>query len=161
MNIRVFIFVLVALALIGFPAYVFLDEKISGGIKDRGDYVEVNLKAMSDFELDQEGGRTEDVPAKWRALDGKKVLLTGEMWAGNNASPTAPQFELVYSIAKCCFSGVPLKQHFVLSRLPEGRQVEIYSGQVRVMGTLHVKVDHEGGKVSRVYTLDVAQIDPV
>lgn len=161
MNVRVIIFSLVALLLIGFPAYVFFDDKLSHGIKNKGDYYEVNLKAMSNFDLDQENGKTDDVPQQWRDLDGKKVLLTGEMWAGNTANSSTPAFELVYSIAKCCFAGVPLKQHFVLSKVTPGSQVEMYSGQVRVKGTLHVRVEHENGKVSRVYTLDVDQVDPV
>ena len=87
------------------PAYWFIEEAITGGIIDRGDYKEVNLQAMSLFPFDQENGKFEDIPEKWRALDGQKVLLKGEMWAPNSSSSDISKFDLVYSISKCCNSG--------------------------------------------------------
>lgn len=161
MNFRIVLFSIVALGLIGFPAYVFLDEKISGGIKDRGDYIEVSLKAMSTFEIDQNNGLDTDVPQKWRDLSGKKIQVEGEMWLPNNATAAAGEFELVYSIAKCCFSGPPKIQHFVLCKPPAGNRVNVYAGPVRVTGVLKVKVEQAEGKVSRVFTMDVERIEPI
>lgn len=161
MNARMIVFGLVALTLIGFPAYVFLDEKLSGGIKSRGDHFEVSLKAMSSFEMDQNNGSDSDVPQQWRELDGKKVVLEGEMWIPDNASAQVGQFELVYSIAKCCFSGPPKIQHFVLCTPAAGSQVDVYSGLVRVTGTLQVKVQRSEGKVTRVYRMAVERVEPV
>lgn len=161
MNPRIIIFALVALMLIGFPAYVFLDEKVTGGIKNRGDFLEVSLKAMSNFEMDQNNGQISDIPEQFRALDGKRVLLEGEMWIPNNAASEVGEFELVYSIAKCCFSGPPKIQHFVLCRPAQGKTVEYYQGLVRVMGTLRVQVEHAEGKITRVFKLDVDRVDPV
>lgn len=161
MNVRMVVFGLVALTLIGFPAYVFLDEKLSGGIKNRGDFFEVSLKAMSSFEMDQNNGTDEDVPAQWRNLDGKKIQVEGEMWIPDNASARVGQFELVYSIAKCCFSGPPKIQHFVLCTPAPGSQVEVYSGLVRVTGKLQVKVERSEGRVTRVYRMAVERVEPV
>jgi hypothetical protein len=161
MNPRVIVFVLVALALIGFPAYVFIDEKVSGGVKDRGSFFEVNLKAMSNFEFDQNAGTLEDVPERWRNMSGKKVMLTGEMWQPQAAAGTITEFELVYSIAKCCFSGPPKIQHFVLGRVKDGAQVGFHEGLVEVVGTLHVNVEKSEGKVTRVFTLDVESVKPI
>lgn len=161
MNARIIVFALVALALVGFPAYVFIDEKISGGIKDRGDFLEVNLKALSSFDFDQNVGTIEDVPERWRALSGRRVRLEGEMWQPQVAAGQISEFELVYSIAKCCFSGPPQIQHFVLGRVQPGARVGYYSGLVRVMGTLHVDVEVSEGRVTRVFKLDVESVDPV
>lgn len=161
MNARVMVLVLVALALVGFPAYVFIDERLSGGIKDRGDYLEVNLQAMSSFDFDQNVGTIDDVPARWRALDGKRVLLRGEMWQPQVAAGQITEFELVYSIAKCCFSGPPQIQHFVLGRVRPGARVDYYPGLVKVLGTLRVNVETSEGRVTRVYTLDVESVEPV
>src|SRR5277367_332270 len=62
------------------------------------DSYEVNLKAMTSFDLDQVGGRLTDVPAKFRALEGKKVELIGEMWNPHRIDDdTLSYFQLVYS----------------------------------------------------------------
>jgi hypothetical protein len=161
MNARIIVFTLVAITLIGFPAYVFLEEKITGGVRDRGDRLEVSLKAMSTFDFDQESGTISDIPEQWRKLDGKRVELEGEMWQPQVAEGRISEFELVYSISKCCFSGPPKIQHFVLGKVQGGKQVGYYDGLVRVVGTLRVNVESSNGKVTRVYTLEVESVKPV
>jgi len=149
-------FILVVLLLVGYPVYVFLESALTGGIRDRGGYKEVDLKAMSLFHFDQQNGTLDDVPQKWRDLDGQKVKVVGEMWDPYSAGNQVVGFQLVYSIAKCCFSGPPQIQHFVQARVVPGKSVGYYSGPVEVMGTLHVKVTRdELGKITGVYHLDV------
>lgn len=160
-NWRILVFAAAIAVIVGFPTYWLVDSIVTGGIKDRGEYKEVDLKAMSDWDFDQVRGTIDDVPARWRALDGQRVLLTGEMWAPNSYGGRLRSFELVYSISKCCFSGPPQIQHFVEARLPEGKAVPHYSGLVKVLGTLHVNVEREDGKVVRVYKMDVERVDPV
>ncbi len=160
-NPRIIVFCVVALTIIGFPMYVFTESVLTGGIRDRGDYVEVDLKTMSSFEFDQVNGTIDDVPEKWRALDGKRVMLVGEMWNAQAADDSLASFELVYSIAKCCFSGPPKIQHFVHSTVVDGKKVTYYPAQVRVLGTLHVDVKHEEGRVSSIFTYDVESVEPI
>lgn len=160
-NVRLIIFLLVILALVGYPIYIYIDSVVSGGIKDRGGYKEVDLKAMSLFPFDQMDGKLEDIPEKWRALDGQKVVVEGEMWQPYSAGNQVRGFELVYSIAKCCFQGPPQIQHFVQSRVPFGNNVGYYSGPVRVKGTLHVKVVRDESRITGVYHLDVESVEPV
>ncbi|HLL89019.1 MAG TPA: hypothetical protein VK324_06925 [Tepidisphaeraceae bacterium] len=159
-NFRLLGFLAMVAVLVGFPAYWYIDEVVSGGVKDRGDYLEVNLKAMSVFPFDQVNGTIDDVPAAWRALDGKKVMLSGEMWTGGSAADQVRAFQLCYSVAKCCFSGPPQVQHFVNSRARNGGWMPFHSGPVNVTGTLHVKVKHVEGKVASVYEMDVDKIEP-
>lgn len=159
-NFRMIVFAAVVLALVGTPVYIYLDSRLSGGIKNHGDYLEVDLKAMSNFPFDQINGTAEDIPRQFRALDGKRVMVEGEIWAPNSAGSELQNFELVYSIAKCCFSGPPQIQHFVQSKPVKGK-VPYYSGLVRVVGTLHVNVQKAGGQVSSVYQLQVESVDPV
>src|SRR3982751_4868755 len=78
-NFRMIIFVGVILCLVGAPAYIYFDSIISGGVHNRGDYLEVDLKAISNFPFDQNNGRITDVPKAWRDLDGKRVTLEGEI----------------------------------------------------------------------------------
>src|SRR5688572_17199334 len=79
-NLRMIAFIAIIGVLVGYPVYVMIDAQVSGGIKSAaGGYKQVDLKAMSTFTFDQTNGTINDVPEKWRALDGQKVILEGEM----------------------------------------------------------------------------------
>src|SRR3954466_8668129 len=81
-NFRMLAFIAIIAVLVGYPVYVLIDAQLSGGIKDAGGgYKQVDLKAMSSFEFDQVNGTKQDIPEQWRNLDGKKVILRGEMWS--------------------------------------------------------------------------------
>jgi hypothetical protein len=161
-NARMLIFGVVMMLPIGYIVYDFLDSVISGGIKDMGNgYKLVDLKAMSNFPLDQVAGTQQDVPQKWRDLDGKKVVLYGEMWepmaAGDGDVAT---FELCYSITKCCFNGPPQVQHFVKAQAVRGKSLNYFPNLVKVTGVLHVHVMQDSGRVGSVYQMDVVNIEP-
>jgi hypothetical protein len=159
-NLRLIVFAAVIMFVVGYPMYLYLDSELSGGIKNAGNgYKQVDLKAMSSFTFDQDHGTVNDVPKKWRELDGQKVVLYGEMWAPDSASDQVDHFDLCYSIAKCCFSGPPQVQHFVKSHA-KTEPVPFYSGLVKVEGTLHVDVKSSGDKVASVYQLDVEKVEP-
>lgn len=160
-NLRIIVFVLAIGVIVGFPVYLFVDSVVSGGVKDRGDYKEVDLKAMSDFPFDQTRGTIEDIPGRFRQLDGERILVTGEIWAPNSTSPQLNNFELVYSISQCCFSGPPQIQHFVEATVPQGT-VPYYRGLVKVLGTLHVTVERDDtGRIARVYRMEVEHVEPM
>jgi hypothetical protein len=164
MNARIAVFTIVMLLLVGTPAYLYFDSVASGGVKDLGNgLLQVDLKALSTFPFDQENGTIADVPQKWRDLDGKKIVVIGEMWEPYSTDQGVKQFALVYSIAKCCFNGPPQIQHFVQSRTVGNYAAGYYQGPVRVTGTLHVNVvkNDETGKVTSVYQLDVERVEPV
>jgi hypothetical protein len=158
--VRVGLLALVVLGALGAIVYTFVDAAVHQGIKDvGGGYKEVDLKAMSVFPFDQVNGTINDVPIKWRQMDGQKVICYGEMWQPQSASRYVESFDLVYSIAKCCFSGPPQVQHFVKSSAAPGAQLEYIEGLVRVKGTLHVKVRRDADKVTQVYAIDVDSIE--
>jgi hypothetical protein len=161
-NARMLIFGLVMLLPIGYIVYDFLEEVITGGIKDIGNgYKLVDLKAMSNFPLDQVAGTQQDVPQKWRDLDGKKVVLYGEMWEPMTAGDSnVAAFDLCYSITKCCFNGPPQVEHFVRSHVVPGKALSYYPNLVKVTGMLHVHLMQDAGRVSSVYQLDVVNIEP-
>jgi hypothetical protein len=160
---RMIFFGLVMLVLVGYPLYVFVESAVTGGIKDiGGGYKQVDLKAMSTFYFDGDSGKVEDVPPKWRSLDGQKIVVVGEMWQPYSAGNQIKGFELVYSIAQCCFNGPPQIQHFVQAKVIPGKSVGYHSGPVRVSGTLRVDVTRdELGKITGVYHLDVEDVRPV
>jgi hypothetical protein len=156
-NLRVLLFAAVVLALPAFIVYQYIDF---AAVEQEGDLLKVDLKAMSSFPLDPSSGTIDDVPKQWRALDGKRVVLYGEMWCPSTAADAVDQFDLVYSIAKCCLSGPPLMQHFVHSVAIKGK-VGRYQGLCRVVGTLSVKVTKTDGKIDGVYWLDVEETRPL
>lgn len=164
-NFRILFFAAALLLVIGYPAYVYLESMWTGGIRELPDGVkQVDLKAMSTFVFDQSFGTEADIPERWRALDGQKVVLEGEMVPPSYAARGGgANFELVYSVSNCCYSGVPQIQHFIQARLPEGKEVPYVGGLVRVMGTLRVKVtrDPETNAINGVYHLDVEGFTPV
>jgi hypothetical protein len=156
--------VVLLFAVIMLPVFAFFYEwarqAISGGIINRGSYYEVNLKAMSSFDMDQSNGQPSDIPAKFRALEGKPVLLVGEMWSPRDAGDgSLGYFQLVYSRTKCCFNGPPLAQHFVDSNVKRGVSASYSDGMVRVWGTLHIKFRKEGPVIKSVYEVDVDNVE--
>ena len=161
-NFRLLLVGAVVLLLVGFPFFVWIREALSGGIIRHGDYSDVNLKAMSSFEMDQVSGRVTDIPAKFRALDGTRVALVGEMWQPAQAGDGSLRyFQLVYSKTKCCFSGPPLAQHFVDSHVAPGRDAYYYPDMVRVWGTLRIQFRKEAGVIKSVYAVDVDKVEPL
>jgi hypothetical protein len=101
-----------------------------------------------------------DIPAEYRALDGKRVMLVGEQYVTSRSRGAQLEFDLVYSIAKCCFNGPPQIQHFVKCKPMAGKNIETYMGLVKAVGILHVGVQIENGRVASVYRLDVESVEP-
>ena len=136
--------------------WLILDQRM---IVDRGDYYEVDLKAMGNFPFNAETDTIDAVPPEVRELDGKKVMFQGEMFS-QQATSTVDTFELVYSIVDCCLGGPPKVQERVFAFAPEGKPVRNYSGrQVTCVGTLHVGVEKIEGKTVSVFTMDLDEVE--
>jgi hypothetical protein len=161
-NFRMVAFGAVLLLLLGYPIYRLLDEQLHGGVWQRGEFTEINLKRLSDFPMDQFKATEDAIPEKWRQMDGKKVLLVGEMVIGQSMVGFDSDFDLVWSIQKCCLSGEPQVQHFIKCKVQPGKRVEYSPGLVEVKGTLHVGItrDPVTGRISSVYRVDVDGVEP-
>jgi hypothetical protein len=144
--------------LIGFPFFAMIDEAIPRHVHRRGDLWVCNLKTRSNVELDQVNGRTEDIPKEFRDLDGKRVEMIGQMWAPYRADGKVQDFDLVYSIANCCFAGPPRVQHIVKAKAREGELFPYSAGRVKVSGTLHVGVVRDSDAIESIYRLDVDHV---
>lgn len=159
-NFRVLIFLAAVITPVAFVLFQFLQIQMTGGIIDRGQYKEVDLKTISSFEMDQFDATNEQIPKDFRALDGKRVLLVGEMYQPFAVGGQVAEFDLVYSIAKCCVTTSPKIQHFVKSKVIPGKPVDYYSGLVKVVGTLHVGVEKGDGRIRSIYRVDVESVTP-
>ena len=160
-NLRLIAFLtIVSLPFVWFLG-LFLYNTIRGPIQDYGDYKKVDLKALGNFAFDQNRGTIDDLPQKFRELDGQRVMLEGEMWA-DQAGAQVREFELVYSIVECCLGGPPKVHERVYADVPPDMKVPNYTrrGYVRVLGTLHVDVKKSEGAIVSVYRLDVESVEP-
>ncbi len=81
------------------------------------------------------------------------------MYAGRSAAPRINDFQFVYSITKCCFNGPPLVQERVFAHTRNDELVPYYGDLVKIVGTLHVKVQKEAGVVTAVYSMDVDKVE--
>ena len=159
-NLRIILFTVVVLFLIGTPVYIFLKENLTGGIENVGDLKKVDLKAMGNFPFDEINGTVNDIPERYRALDGQKVQLEGEIWAPNEAGDRMTRFELVYSIAKCCFGGPPKVQERVFVEVPKDMKVpNLTNNFARVTGHLKIDLRREEGKSTAVYVMQMDQLE--
>src|SRR5215217_7029168 len=104
-------------------------------------YQPVDLKAMGAFLFDQQDGRTEDIPAQWRRLDGQRVTLTGFMYAPRSAGEAKVEFQFVYDVVPRR-RGPPQVQERVYCLLPAARKAKLFSMYqiAQVWGVLHVGV---------------------
>jgi len=165
LNWRILVFVSAVVVPILLLFFWWLNEFLSGGIHDYGAYKEVDLKAMSTFDMDQMNATMQDVPSKWRALEGQKVMAIGEMWAPHSAADSArlDYFQLVYSKTKCCFNGPPLAQHFVDGNVVRGKRCYYYDVPVKVWGTIHtfIRKDPQSGVIKSIYHVDVDKVEPI
>jgi hypothetical protein len=162
-NPRVLLFLAIVLLPVLGVGYIAVSGAMSGGVRELPDgTVFVDLKRMSDFDFHPAVGTIEDVPEQWRQLDGERVVLEGQMWEPSRVDGGVKDFELVYSIDDCCFSGEPKIQHFVQASVNDGNEVRYHGDDyVRVVGTLKVDVTRENGRVNGVYHLAVDDVEPL
>jgi len=157
---------IVLLGLVAAPflyfAFVMIRDAVTGGVISHGDYAAGDLKSMGNFYFNEARDDISAVPERFRNLDGKRVMLEGEMFAPNEAGDGVRRFELVYNIQKCCFGGPPKVQERVFAKVPADKQGIPYRSPVRVTGQLHVKaIKNELGMVVALYTMDVENADPL
>lgn len=83
-NVRMITVVAVFGLLVGFPVYTFVKAQLNGGVEHTSYGEKVDLKAMGNFPFNESNGTVNDIPLKFRALDGKQVILQGFVYAPNS-----------------------------------------------------------------------------
>lgn len=159
-NFRILLFALVVLVPVLALGWIYWQNASSGGIRDLPDgYKLVDFKSMVTFNFDQATGTAADIPEQYRALDGQKVQLRGQIFDPDTVGSKVQNFQLVYNRGECCFSGEPQVEHFVHAKA-EGDAVDYYNGFVDARGTLHVDVQSDANGVKQVWRMDVEEIKP-
>jgi len=160
-NSRLIAFVTVIAFLVGYPVFQYGFASWSNGVSDAGNgLTAVDLKALGNFPFDDENGTINDIPHRFRELDGKKVVLEGFMANPNSAGQDVWAFEFVYNRTICCFLGPPMVQERVFAHISSGNPVRFRNEMVRCVGTLHIRLHkNDGGKIDAVYDMDVDRVE--
>jgi hypothetical protein len=160
-NWRLFAFVGFFFLLFGCFGYTILSEVLTHGIHQHGDYTSVDLKSMGQFPFSEQNGLLTDVPKDYRSLDGKRVELKGKMFQLHAAGSHVLEFQLVYDIQKCCFSGPPQVQERVFVHFKNDKPIQWYDQLVAVTGVLHVHLKrNDQGTIVSVYDMDMENLAP-
>ena len=94
------------------------------------------------------------IPYSIKALDNRKIALTGFMFPLKVENGRATEFLLMRSRAMCCF-GLPLKINEWVHVQCNGKGVKsIMDVPVTIYGTLHVGEIIKNGQMSSIYQLD-------
>jgi hypothetical protein len=149
----------IAAFIVGAPFYLW--ATMPNGVIRRSGYFDVDCKALASFELDQQNATAANIPARFRALEGKRVAIVGQMWAPNyNGDGSLTYFQLTYSRSRP-ESRPPLGQEFINCVAISGAKIEFQFDAVRVFGIFHVRFrkDPDSGQIKSVYRVDVDRVE--
>lgn len=94
------------------------------------------------------------IPTIVKALDGKKVIVTGYMLPVKMEKGLVTEFLLVSSPSACCYGATPRMNDFIVVKMAKAGVKPIMDVPVEFYGTLTVKEVFEEGYLSNIYALD-------
>jgi hypothetical protein len=99
------------------------------------------------------------IPARVRALDGRRISLVGYMIpVAFDENGLAKEFLIIRSPLVCCYGAVPAPNEWVVAKM-EGKSVEAKMDvPLRFYGTLHVGEFYEGKAFTGLYRLDTEKV---
>ncbi len=115
----------------------------------------IDLASLT-FPLDEERARLSDIPSWLRALDGRRVCVTGYMIPMEAAN--IHHFVLISETQTGNWPPPYLVKQAVMAASRGG--VEYCPDRIRVIGRLHVAVSYEDGSLVSLYSVDVDRIVP-
>lgn len=99
--------------------------------------------------------KVDQVPAKVRAYDGQRVLLTGYMLPLTMTGGRSLKFVLMKDVNTCCYGATPSMNDYITVTMKPGAGASVFQDvPVQVTGTLHIKQVYDGGYVVSLYTLE-------
>ncbi len=93
------------------------------------------------------------IPAPIKALDGKKVIVTGYMMPTKLEKGLVTEFLLVANPSACCYGATPQINEFIVVKMTKGVK-SVMDTPVEFYGKLLVKEVVEDGFLSNIYTLE-------
>lgn len=99
--------------------------------------------------------KTDQVPAKVRAFDGQRVLLTGYMLPLTMTGGRSFKFVLMKDVNTCCYGATPSMNDYITVTMKPGAGAAVSQDvPVQVTGTLRIKQVYDSGYVVSLYTLE-------
>lgn len=119
-----------------------------------------DVRQLGAFEFDARRDGDDAVPADRRVLDGRRVVVIGEMYAPGEASTAVRAFQIVNEGAYER-RGPPRVQNRVFATVPTSMQVANMTGRaVEAHGTLRVRIRRdENGEAISMFTLEVDRVN--
>ena len=107
-NLRMIVFIGVMVLLVGYPVYTLISEQVTGGVHriEANSPSKVNLRPWTISCSMRTAEPSTTFPSNTAVLTGKNSRSSAK-FTPNEASDQVHRFELVNSIAKCCFGGPP------------------------------------------------------
>jgi hypothetical protein len=93
------------------------------------------------------------IPNEIKALNGKKVVISGFMMPLEVHGETATEFLILRNQSSCCFGAAPKLNEFVMVKVPKGVN-SIMDQVVNIAGILHVGTTRENGYITQIYQMD-------
>ena len=94
------------------------------------------------------------IPATIKALDGRKVIVSGYMLPVKMEKGLVTEFLLMASQQACCYGATPQMNEFVVVKMAKGGVKSVMDVSVEFYGTLSVKEIFEEGYLAQIYTLE-------
>jgi hypothetical protein len=102
-----------------------------------------------------EGARRRDqVPPVVRALDGKRVTLSGYMLPLQMEKGRAKKFVLMRDVSTCCFGATPNMNDYVVVTMKGEGVPAVPDIPTAFLGVLHIGERYEGGYLVSLYDFD-------
>jgi hypothetical protein len=93
------------------------------------------------------------IPNEIKALNGKKVVISGFMLPLEVHGETATEFLILRNQSSCCFGTAPKLNEFVMVKVPKGVNC-IMDQVVNIAGVLHIGTTRENGYITQIYQMD-------
>ncbi len=103
---------------------------------------------------------TDQIPAKIKALDQKKVAVTGFMLPTKMDKGLVTEFLLVKDAMMCCYGAMPKVNEWVVVKMTGAGVKPLMDLPITFEGKLHVGEMFENGYLTGVYLLDGDRMAP-
>ena len=159
---RLVVFFAIIVAPVAWLTYTLISFSATGGVQRADGVVEVDLRALGHITFNNMSGTLADIPARYRALEGKRVLLTGYMVSPETPGEKIRKFEFLYDRNIGAFGGLPTVPDRVLGTcLGQNTVLYEYGPLMKLTGVFHLKInrDPKSGRIVSIYQLDVEDVE--